>query len=126
MLREYHVPSNVIDAQIVVLRQERYSILRGRKLPKAVIEQLDAILTQGTTEAVVVLHHSPVVGQVLWETGLLDEEHVKLIAIVRGGNVFKEFDPQLEIRIGDTLVITGDHASIDRVMERLVPVPGSA
>ena len=121
VLREYHVPTNIVDAQIMLLRQERYSLLRGRKLPQSVIEQLDAILTQGTTEAVVVLHHSPVVGQVLWETGLLDEEHVKLIAIVRGGNVYTDFDPQFEIRVGDTLVITGDHASIDRVMERLVP-----
>ena len=121
VLREYHVPTNVVDAQVMLLRQERYSLLRGRRLPQNVIEQLDAILTQGTTEAVVVLHHSPVVGQVLWETGLLDEEHVKLIAIVRGGNVFKDIDPQLEIRIGDTLVITGDHGSIDRVMEKLVP-----
>jgi CPA2 family monovalent cation:H+ antiporter-2 len=59
VLRGYHVPNNVIEAQIVVLRQERYSILRGRKLPKAVIEQLDVVLTQGTTEAVVLLHHSP-------------------------------------------------------------------
>src|SRR5688572_23952824 len=126
VLREYHVPTNIVDAQIMLLRQERYSLLRGRKLPQSVIEQLDAILTQGTTEAVVVLHHSPVVGQVLWETGLLDEEHVKLIAIVRGGNVYTEFDPQFEIRVGDTLVITGDHASIDRVMERLVPATGPA
>jgi CPA2 family monovalent cation:H+ antiporter-2 len=126
VLREYHVPTNIVDAQIMLLRQERYSLLRGRKLPQSVIEQLDAILTQGTTEAVVVLHHSPVVGQVLWETGLLDEEHVKLIAIVRGGNVYTDFDPQFEIRVGDTLVITGDHASIDRVMERLVPTTTSA
>src|SRR5688572_3939583 len=121
VLREYHVPTNVVEAQIMLLRQERYSLLRGRRLPRNVLEQLDAILTQGTTEAVVVLHHSPVVGQVLWETGLLDEERVKLIAIVRGGSVFQDFDPQMEIRVGDTLVITGDHASIDRVMEKLVP-----
>lgn len=124
VLREYHVPTNVVDAQVMLLRQERYSLLRGRRLPQSVIEQLDAILTQGTTEAVVVLHHSPVVGQVLWETGLLDEEHVKLIAIVRGSQVMKDFDPQLEIRVGDTLVITGDHAAIDRVMEKLVPASG--
>jgi CPA2 family monovalent cation:H+ antiporter-2 len=121
VLREYHVPTNVVDAQVTLLRQERYSLLRGRRLPRSVLEQLDAILTRGTTEAVVVLHHSPVVGQVLWETGLLDEEHVKLIAIVRGGNVLQDFDPQMEIRVGDTLVITGNHASIDRVMEKLVP-----
>jgi monovalent cation:H+ antiporter-2, CPA2 family len=126
VLREYHVPTNVVDAQIMLLRQERYSLLRGRKLPRSVIEQLDAILTQGTTEAVVVLHHSPIVGQVLWETGLLDEEHVKLVAIVRGGKAMIDFDPQMEIRVGDTLVITGGHGALDRVMEKLVPQDRSA
>ncbi len=126
VLREYHVPGNVVDAQVTILRQERYSILRGRKLPTAVIDQLDAILTQGTTEAVVVLHHSPIVGQVLWETGLLDQEHVKLLAIVRGGKAMVDFDPQLEIRVGDTLVITGDHAELDLVMEKMVPQDRSA
>jgi CPA2 family monovalent cation:H+ antiporter-2 len=121
VLREYHVPTNVVDAQVTLLRQERYSLLRGRKLPRSVIEQLDAILTQGTTEAVVVLHHSPVVGQTLWETGLLDEEHVKLVAMVRGGKATIDFDPQVEIRAGDTLVITGDHGALDRVMEKFLP-----
>ena len=65
VLHEYHVPNNVIDAQVTVLRQERYSLLRGRKLSREVIEQLDAVLTQGTTEAVVLLHHSPAVGRTL-------------------------------------------------------------
>ncbi len=125
VLREYHVPVNVVEAQVTMLRHERYSLLRGRKLPRAVLEQLDAILTKGTTEAVVVLHHSPVVGQVLWETGLLDEEHVKLIAIVRGGNAMIDFDPQMEIRVGDTLVITGGHGDLDQVMERLRPLDRS-
>ena len=121
VLREYHVPTNVVEAQVTMLRHERYSLLRGRKLSRAVLGQLDAILTQGTTEAVVVLHHSPIVGQVLWETGLLDEDQVKLVAIVRGGNAMIDFDPQMEVRVGDTLVITGTHASLDHVMDRFRP-----
>jgi CPA2 family monovalent cation:H+ antiporter-2 len=121
VLREYHVPMNVVDAQVTLLRQERYSLLRGLKLPKTVIEQLDAILTQGTTEAVVLLHHSPVVGMALWETQLLEAPGITLVAIVRGGHAMTEFDPQIELRVGDTLVVTGDHASIDKVVERLQP-----
>jgi CPA2 family monovalent cation:H+ antiporter-2 len=31
VLRDYHVPGNVIDAQIQLLRQERYSLLRGHR-----------------------------------------------------------------------------------------------
>jgi CPA2 family monovalent cation:H+ antiporter-2 len=121
VLREYHIPGNVVDAQVTLLRQERYSLLRGLKLPSAVIEQLDAILTAGTTEAVVLLHHSPVVGMALWETQLLEASGVTLVAIVRGGHAMTSFDPQIELRVGDTLVITGSHASLDKVVERLQP-----
>jgi CPA2 family monovalent cation:H+ antiporter-2 len=124
VLREYHVPGNVVDAQVTLLRQERYSLLRGHKLPASVLDQLDAILTQGTTEAVVLLHHSPVIGMALWETQLLEAPGVTLIALVRGGHAMTTFDPQIELRVGDTLVITGDHASIDKVVERLQPATG--
>jgi CPA2 family monovalent cation:H+ antiporter-2 len=122
VLREYHVPGNVIDAQIVVLRQERYSILRGRKLPKAVIEQLDVVLTQGTTEAVVILHHSPAVGRTLGETGLLAaESRVQLVALIRSGRPLKTLEPVELLRVGDTLVVTGGHGEIDKVMDGLAP-----
>lgn len=121
VLREYHVPNNVIEAQIVVLRQERYSILRGRKLPKAVIEQLDVVLTQGTTEAVVLLHHSPAIGKTLGESALLEDKKVQLVALIRAGRAQTTFDPTLVLRVGDTLVVTGDHGEIDRVMQGLEP-----
>jgi len=122
VLRGYHVPTNVIEAQIVVLRQERYSILRGRKLPKAVIEQLDVVLTQGTTEAVVLLHHSPAVGRTLGETGLLvPESKVQLVALIRASRPLKALDPGELLRVGDTLVVTGTHGEIDKVMDGLAP-----
>jgi CPA2 family monovalent cation:H+ antiporter-2 len=121
VLREYHVPNNVIEAQIVVLRQERYSILRGRKLPRAVIEQLDVVLTQGTTEAVVLLHHSPAIGKTLAETGLLEDKKVQLVALIRAGRALTTFDPSFVLRVGDTLVVTGNHGDIDKVMEGLAP-----
>jgi CPA2 family monovalent cation:H+ antiporter-2 len=124
VLREYHVPNNVIDAQIVVLRQERYSILRGRKLTREVIDQLDVVLTQGTTEAVVLLHHSPSIGCTLRETGLLEAtSKVQLVALVRSSKAQTMFDPAEILRVGDTLVVTGGHGDIDRVMDALSPPP---
>jgi Trk K+ transport system NAD-binding subunit len=90
-----------------------------------VIEQLDAVLTQGTTEAVVLLHHSPAVGKPLAEIGLLNDPKVQLVALVRGGKAQVEFNPGFVLRPGDTLVVTGSHGEIDRVMERLTPpLPG--
>jgi CPA2 family monovalent cation:H+ antiporter-2 len=121
VLREFHVPGNVIQAQIALLRQERYSLLRGRKFPTSVVEQLDAILEQGTTDTFLLLQQSPAVGRTLEELGLLAEGGARAVAVVRGGQAITEFAPDLRLRIGDTLVLTGTHAQMDRVFEELSP-----
>jgi CPA2 family monovalent cation:H+ antiporter-2 len=121
VLREYHIPNNVVEAQVALLRQERYSLLRGLRLPQSVVDQLGTILAEGATEAVVLLQHSPVVGKTLLEAGLLEGCECSLVAIVRGGHAIVDFNHEEQLRAGDTLVITGIHANIDRLMERLVP-----
>ncbi len=121
VLREFHVPHNIVQAQIELLRQERYSLLRGRKLPGSVVEQLDAILAEGTTETVLLLQHSPAVGQTLAEAGLLGSPDGHVVAVVRGGHAITSFDDAFRLRVGDTLVLTGAHAAIDAMMERLAP-----
>jgi K+/H+ antiporter YhaU regulatory subunit KhtT len=79
------------------------------------------VLTQGTTEAVVLLHHSPAIGRALAETGLLENARVQLVALIRGGKAVTSFDPAFVLRPGDTLVVTGNHGDIDGVMEGLAP-----
>lgn len=131
-LRHLHVPMNVIDAQIRLLREERYSLLRGMKLPSSVIEQLETILQQGTADTFVVLQHSPAVGRPLWELGLLDLHSdpaaarrgaagARLIAMVRAGSVIPAPAPDLQVRVGDMLVLVGTHAQMDRTFDRLHP-----
>jgi CPA2 family monovalent cation:H+ antiporter-2 len=121
VLRDYHVPGNVIDAQIRLLRQERYSLLRGRKLPGSVVEQLETIMAEGTTDTFLLLQHSPAVGKTLGELGLGEHGDCSLIAVIRGGRALQGYDASLELRVGDTLVMTGNHASMDRLFQRLRP-----
>ncbi len=121
VLREFHVPNNIVQAQVELLRRERYSLLRGRKLPGSVVEQLDAILTEGTTETLLLLQHSPAVGTTLAEVGLRDEPSCSVVAVVRGGTAISQPQEDFRLRVGDTIVITGTHAGIDAVMERLAP-----
>jgi len=121
VLRDYHVPGNVIDAQIRLLRQERYSLLRGRKLPGTVVEQLETIMAEGTTDTFLLLQHSPAVGKTLGALGLGKGGDCSLIAVVRGGRAMSGYDDSLALRVGDTLVMTGNHASMDRVFQRLRP-----
>jgi CPA2 family monovalent cation:H+ antiporter-2 len=120
-LREFHVPANVIQAQIRLLRQERYSLLRGMKLPGSVVEQLDAILTQGTCDTFLLLQHSPAIGRTLKEMHLVGGASAQVVAVVRGGNAIVYFDDDFQLRIGDTLVLAGTHGEMEEMFQRLSP-----
>jgi CPA2 family monovalent cation:H+ antiporter-2 len=122
VLRQFHVPNNIIDAQIGLLRRERYSILRGRKLPGSVVDQLDRILAEGTTETVLILQHSPAVGRTLRDLSLdPSDSGLRIVAVVRGGNAVTALGPEFRIDAGDTLVLTGAHREIDAALDRLAP-----
>jgi uncharacterized protein with PhoU and TrkA domain len=46
--------------------------------------------------------------------------------VVRGGRALQGYDETLTLRVGDTLVMTGNHASMDRLFQRLrPPEPGA-
>jgi monovalent cation:H+ antiporter-2, CPA2 family len=120
-LRQFHVPNNVIDAQVILLRQERYSLLRGMKLPGSVVEQLDAILTQGTCDTFLLLQHSPAIGQRIGDLGLGSAGVARAVAVVRGGHAITDFDAGFTFAVGDTLVLAGTHAEMERAFARLAP-----
>jgi K+/H+ antiporter YhaU regulatory subunit KhtT len=115
------VPTNIVQAQITLLRQERYSILRGRRLQGAILDQLPTILLERTTDTFLLLQESPAVGGTVTEAGLAAEGGAKLVAIVRGGRPLTSVESDFRLRVGDTLVVTGTHAEVDRVFERLRP-----
>jgi CPA2 family monovalent cation:H+ antiporter-2 len=137
-LRHLHVPMNVIDAQVRLLREERYSLLRGMKLPTSVIEQLETILQQGTCDTFVLLQHSPAVGRTLGALGLVERtqpaggappanpDGAHAIALVRAGSAIPAPAPDFVLRVGDMLVLAGTHAQMDRTFHRLHPQPAPA
>ena len=43
------------------------------------------------------------------------------MAVVRGGRPLTTVEPDFRLRVGDTLVVTGTHAEVDRVFDRLQP-----
>jgi CPA2 family monovalent cation:H+ antiporter-2 len=123
VLRDYHVPVNVVQAQVQILRQERYSLLRGQKLPGAVIDQLEAVLTQGTTDTFLLLQHSPAVGKRLAEVAIGRTGMCQIVAVVRGSKAIHDLDDDLVLRVGDTLVLAGSHADMERAFQKLRPSP---
>lgn len=125
VLREFHVPGNLAEAQVRLLRQERYGLLRGRKLPTSVVERLDELLAEGVTDTFLLLQHSPAVGLAV---RALELGRVRMVAVVRGGDVHAAPGEDFVLRVGDTVVLTGDHAAMDRAAEILRPTdaPGPA
>ena len=122
VLKQFHIPANIIQAQVLLLRRERYSVLRGQKLPGSVIDQLDEILAQGTTETARVLQQSPAIGKSLGELALDPAgSGSRVVAIVRNAAAITAFDGAFRVNAGDTLVLTGAHREIDAALERLAP-----
>ena len=123
VLRDYHVPVNVVQAQVQLLRQERYSLLRGQKLPGSVVDQLETVLSQGTTDTFLLLQHSPAVGKTLADLSLGGTGMCTVVAVVRGGKAIHDLDDDLVLRTGDTLVLAGNHADMERAFQKLRPQP---
>jgi CPA2 family monovalent cation:H+ antiporter-2 len=119
VLRQYHVPTNIEHAQVRLLRQERYGMLRGRRLPGEVIAQLDTLLAEGTTDTFLLLQQSPAVGGTLAALGLTGGGGARAIAVVRGGVAVTQFDDVFTLRVGDTLVLMGTHREMDVAFQRL-------
>jgi CPA2 family monovalent cation:H+ antiporter-2 len=121
VLRQYHVPPHLVEAQIEILRHERYSLLRGLKLPRSVVDQLDTLLAEGTTETLLVLQRSPGIGHTLQDLDLEGTNgRCSVIAVVRGGQRLN-VDGGYRVEVGDTLVLAGSHAGIDEAVLRLTP-----
>ncbi len=121
VLREYHVPRNVITAQVDLLHNAHYSMMRGLKLPEASLNQLEAILAAGTTETFLVLNESPAAGKTLGELNLRNLSGASVIAIVHKDQPITNPLPDYRIEVGDILVLIGTHAQVDAAFELLSP-----
>jgi len=119
VLREYHLPRNVIAAQVAILRREGYGILRGLTLPRATFGQLEEILAAGTTDNYLVLPESPSAGKSLLELDLRKKSGATVLSIVRDGTPMVNPAPETRLEGGDILVLVGTHRSVDAAFDLL-------
>ena len=117
-----HLTRRFGDSHLRLLPLHEDNVVRGQRLPGSVVEQLDEILAQGTTEAARVLQHSQAIGRTLGELDLDPSgTHARAVAVVRGGRAVTTLDASFRIEGGDTLVLLGAHREIDAALERLAP-----
>ena len=121
VLEQYHVPRNVIRAQVQLLRGEGYRMLRDPGLRGEVSQALLDVLAAGTTELYRLEPGSPAAGGTLRELDLRHQTGATVIAVVRDGTPLPNPDVELKLVEGDTLVLVGSHAEMEKAFSMLDP-----
>ena len=119
VLGEYHIPTNIIQNQIDLIRHEGYAMLRGLSLPKERLMELSSLFAASITSTFLVTENSPVIGKTLVELDLRKKTGTTIIAIVRGSKAVTSLSADIAINAGDVLVLLGSHAQLDKAVKLL-------
>ncbi len=115
VLEKYHVPANIIDAQVKVLRGECYGMLRGAcSAVRPVAERISDLLAAGTAETYFIGKDAWPAGKTLGALDLRGRTGATVIAVVRGEESFPSPGAEFEVRERDTLILVASHRDIDR------------
>ncbi len=119
VLDQYHIPRNVVNAQIQVIRNENYSMLRGLPQTSRGLERMTQLLAAGTSDTFLVTDDLHAAGKTVGEIDLRQHAGTVLIAVVRGETPTLTPPKEFTIEPGDTLVLVGTHANMDRAFDFL-------
>jgi CPA2 family monovalent cation:H+ antiporter-2 len=118
LMRLLAVPGNVVAAQIRILRDEAYRMLRDPAARAAEGRRLSAMLEAGTSLTFFVLPGTPAVGRTLADMGVADT-HVAVPAMIRRGAPYSPAPTDEPLEAGDTLFLVGAHEDLMKVMSKL-------
>ncbi|HEX9829978.1 MAG TPA: NAD-binding protein, partial [Bacteroidota bacterium] len=119
VLDHYHIPRNVVNAQIQIIRDENYSVLRGIPQTSEGFDRVADLLSEGTTETFLVTGDSRAASATAGDLNIAGKTGVTLLAIVRNEKAAVSPPPEYLIQAGDILVLIGNHAQIDKAFEYL-------
>jgi monovalent cation:H+ antiporter-2, CPA2 family len=119
VLDHYHIARNIIIAQEKLLRGERYHMLRSPVKPSVVSDKMMQWLAAGTTEVFYVEERSKGDGKTIGELDLRRQAGATIIAVVRGEKSTTNPAADFLVLGGDSLVLVGTHADIERAFQYL-------
>ena len=132
VLERYHVPRNLVNAQVKVLRGECYGMLRGAcSAIRPTAQRISDLLAAGTAETFFISQGAWPAGRSLGELDLRGKTGATVIAVVRGEESFAGPGAEFRVLEQDTLVLVANHRDIDRAFhylatgEAVEPSPGS-
>jgi len=114
VLRLLHVPRGTISVQAELIRREGYQMLRAPVDPGRSLEVVRQILAETLVETLFVPPDSPVAGRTLGELDFRARTGTLVLSVARHGEAFQTPGHDFRLDPGDFLVVTGDHAQIER------------
>jgi len=119
VLETYHIPLNIIMKQIAIVRNEAYQLLRKEGTFERQFSRLNEILAAGLTETYFIVADNPHVGETISDLDIRAKTGATIIAIVRNGKAVPNPSPNEQIKVHDTLVLVGEHKSVDDAIQFL-------
>lgn len=120
VLDKYFIPKNIIDAQVKILKNECYGLLRGScDAVRPSIERITDLLAAGTAETFYIGKGAWPVGKNIEAIDLRKRTGATVIAVVRGELSFASPGADFLIAEGDTLVLVANHRDMNRAFQLL-------
>ncbi|RJP73602.1 MAG: sodium:proton exchanger [Ignavibacteriales bacterium] len=119
VLQKYHIPLNIVVKQANIIRQESYGMLRKDSTEFHPLSQIDKILAEGLTESYFVEESNPNLDKSIKELNIRALTGATIIAIIRNGITITNPSGKEVINSGDTLVLYGNHLSVDNAIALL-------
>ncbi|OGS21357.1 MAG: hypothetical protein A2252_08945 [Elusimicrobia bacterium RIFOXYA2_FULL_39_19] len=117
VLQKFHIPSNIIEEEVKIIRREGYRMLRGLSLEPYSLTDIQQALKLSLTETYLVNDKSPACNKNLAGLDLRNKTGVTIIAIVRNGKPFTNPASDFLIEAGDVLVLLGSHKQLHNAMK---------
>ena len=120
VLQRYGIARNIIESQIDRIRKQGYEMLRTTSLP-APSSPIGLALEAANSQTVVINEESPAAGKSLGELDLRGESGATVIAVIRNGQTKVTPGANYVLEMGDTVVLLGNQAKIERAQAILEP-----
>ncbi len=119
VLHQYHIPNNVIQNQIQLVRFEGYKMLRGLSLDQENLGRVAALFAGATVDTLQIQPGTPPVGMTLQELDIRKQTGATVIAVARNGEAVTNPGPDFLLQPEDIVVLLGGHADLDKATELL-------
>ncbi|MCX7974682.1 MAG: cation:proton antiporter [Candidatus Aminicenantes bacterium] len=120
VLEKFHLPRNIINTQVQIIRSEGYGLLRGsRSTSRRIQEKLADFLEMGIVETFLITKSCWINGQTLSDLDLRQKTGVTVIAVIRDGQTQLAPGGDFRLKEKDILILVGNHQNLERAFTYL-------